>query len=212
MTSLLIPLAYIFVDKAFALAVLVPLTVFSYFLEFLGKEGMPMHNFYFKTFGTLLRPHETRKEWYMVNGATWVLISATITILLFPKIIAITVFSILILSDMFAALIGRRYGKTKLFDKSLQGTSAFVVVAVIIVLLLAAIFDMNWTYVASGAIGGIVAGLIEAASVSLRLDDNLSIPISAGLVMLLFYLGFDSFTNPSFPILFELQPFLLVLE
>jgi dolichol kinase len=134
----------------------------------------------------MLRPHEMRKEWYMVNGATWVLISATVAVLLFSKIVAITVFSILIISDMVAALIGRRYGKRKLFDKSVEGTAAFIISAALIVVGLYGIFDLNLIFLIAGVFGGTVAGLVEAASVSLKLDDNLSIPLSAGIVMELF--------------------------
>jgi len=191
--SLLVPILYSFIDKQTALLVLIPLTVFSFLLEFFGKEGMPLHAFYYSTFGTLLRPHETRKEWYMVNGATWVLISATITILLFSKIVAITVFSILIISDMVAALVGRRYGSRKLFDKSVEGTLAFVISAALIVVLLLVLFELNMIYLFAGIVGGAIAGLVEAASVSLRLDDNLSIPISAGIVMEIFKHFFGGF-------------------
>lgn len=186
LTSLLIPIVYVFIDKWTALLVLVPLLLFSYLLELFGKEGMPFHKIYTTAFGTLLRPHEMRKEWYMLNGATWVLIAATLSIFFFSKIVAITVFSILIISDMVAALFGRRFGKHKLFDKSVEGTLAFIMSAALIVAALYSSFELNEVYLLAGILGGTVAALVEAASVTLRLDDNFSIPFSAGIVMEVF--------------------------
>jgi len=52
-----------------------------------------------------------------------------------PKVVFITAFSILIISDSSAALIGRRFGRRKFLRKSLQGAGAFFVTALIVVVL-----------------------------------------------------------------------------
>ncbi len=72
---------------------------------------------FYKVFGFLLRKHEIDKEKKNLTGATYVLISALICALIFPKVIFVTAFTILIISDTMAALIGRKFGKHKIFKK-----------------------------------------------------------------------------------------------
>lgn len=136
-----------------------------------------------KYFGQMLRPHEKKGKGFF-NGATWVLISATICVASFPKIITITGFTILIISDIFAALIGRRFGKHKIFDKSWEGTISFVISAIAIVFLYYNLFNLPFSYLISGVIAAVISGFVELISKVIKVDDNLAIPISVGLVML----------------------------
>lgn len=131
----------------------------------------------------MLRPHEKKGKGFF-NGATWVLISATICVLAFPKVITITGFTILIISDICAALIGRRYGKHKFFDKSWEGTISFIVSAIAIIFIYYNIFNLPFSYLITGVIAAVFGGFVEAISKVIKVDDNLSIPISVGLVML----------------------------
>jgi dolichol kinase len=139
----------------------------------------------YKYFGGMLRKHEKKKKRLILNGASWVLISAVITVLVFPKIVAVVAFMILIISDMSAALIGRKFGKTKLFNKSLEGTMAFIVSAIIVVLVIGYFFNGNWVFYVAGISAAIIGGFVEAYSKKMKVDDNLSIPASVGIVMLL---------------------------
>jgi dolichol kinase len=102
----------------------------------------------------------------------------------FPRHLAITGFAVLIIiSDIAAALIGRKFGRNRLFTKSWEGTSAFIVSAFLVVTVIGNLLNAPWTYFAFGFIGAIVAGFAEAASAYLKIDDNFSIPVSIGLVM-----------------------------
>lgn len=183
--SLLFPVSYIFLDKNTILLVLIPMLALALLIDLLSKFHSTFAQHYFKYFGAMLRPHEKNKA-ILLNGASWVLISAVLVFALFPKILAITAFSILIISDTMAALIGRRFGKHKLFDKSWEGTFAFILSGTIIVYIYWLIFNLPSTYLIAGILGASTAGFVEAASVSLKMDDNFSIPLSVGLVM---YLG-----------------------
>lgn len=134
-------------------------------------------------FGKMLREHELQEEKLALNGASWVLISAIINFMIFPKIIAVTGFSILIISDSIAALYGRKFGKTPFFNKSLEGSTAFVISAFVVVFVVGFLCNAPWTFLVSGLIGAIAATLVEAASSYLKIDDNLTIPISFGIVV-----------------------------
>jgi dolichol kinase len=81
----------------------------------------------------MLRKHEMKKKKLLLTGASWVLISAVLTVLIFPKVIAVIAFIILIISDISAALVGRKWGRTKLGKKSLEGTLAFIVSGLLVV-------------------------------------------------------------------------------
>ncbi|HEX2983266.1 MAG TPA: dolichol kinase, partial [Ignavibacteriales bacterium] len=115
--------------------ILVPLTLTVLILDWLRYSNPAFAKLFYIVFGFLLRAHEKDERKRNLNGATFVLISAVICVLIFPKIFFITAFSILIISDTSAALIGRKFGRTKFLSKSLEGTTAFFISACIVVLL-----------------------------------------------------------------------------
>lgn len=181
--SLSIPIIYIFIDKSLALKIIIPITIIAIILDVLSKKVERFRELFIKTFGDMLRSHEKKKKKFVLNGASWVLISASIMIAIFPKVITVISFTILILSDIAAALIGRKYGKNKLFNKTWEGTTAFIIVAVLIVTIYGVIFSAPNTYFVFGFLAAIISGFVEAASKKLKVDDNLSIPISAGIIL-----------------------------
>lgn len=181
--SLSIPIFYFFVDKDTALLVLIPMAVFAVALDIVTKKVKPLREIYKKYFGQMLRKHERKKKKILLNGASWVLISAVLTVFAFTKITAITGFTILIVSDISAALIGRKFGKTPLFNKSWEGTSAFIISAFIVVSVVGCIVSAPLAFFIAGAFAAVVSGFVEAASKVLKVDDNLSIPISFGIVL-----------------------------
>ncbi len=195
MMSLNIPIIYIFVTKTFALSILIPMCLVFVTIDILSKKNAVVRSLIEKHFGGMLRKHERKKNKLILNGASWVLISAVITVLVFPKIIAVVGFTILIISDIAAALIGRKFGKTKLFNKSLEGTMAFVLSAMIVVLIYGVVLNGNMLFYIAGFFGAIVGGIVEAYSKRLKVDDNLSIPTTVGIVMLLI----DTLLNSTIP-------------
>jgi len=185
--SLSIPVLYIFLDKYTALIILIPLTILAIIIDILSKYQNFVRLILFKYFRHMLRPHETQDK-LIFNGATWVLISATICVMIFPKLLTVVGFTILIISDISAALIGRLFGKHSLFvNKSLEGTLAFIISAGLVILLYGIIFSAPWTFFLAGIISAIVGGFAEAISPIIKVDDNLSIPVSVGLT--LWFLG-----------------------
>jgi len=176
--SLSIPLIYFFITRSMALTLLLPLTA-AFITVDLSRYYIPaVSRWFYRWFGWLLRQHEQDDGRKRLNGASNVLISATLSVFLFPKIIAINAFAILIISDTTSALIGRRFGKRRFFGKSLEGSLAFFLSAVLVVLVAPKIQYLPTEY-AIGIAAAAIGALVEAASV--RIDDNLSIPISIGL-------------------------------
>lgn len=181
MSSLSIPVVYYFITREDALAILIPLTLL-FGLSDLARITVPaVGTFYERIFGFLLRKHERTTGRRRLNGATYVLLSATLCVWLFPKVIVITAFAILIVSDTAAALIGRKFGRHPFNGKSVEGTSAFLVTALIVVALSPKVLYLPAEY-AIGAAAAIVGTFVEAWSGDL-VDDNLSIPLSIALIM-----------------------------
>lgn len=183
--SLSIPIVYSMTDKEFALWVLVPLMVIFVGTDLLMKVVPCLRQLVLTVFGSIMRPHELKNE-IVLNGASWVLISAVFCVGFLPKIAAVTGFTVLIISDSCAALFGRIYGRHKWFKtKSLEGSTAFVVSGLISVYAIGLLIDAPWAYYVAITPATIVAGFVEAVSGVLKIDDNLSIPISLALMLLL---------------------------
>ena len=183
--SLSIPIIYYFITKDFALKILVPLTVFSLVLDFGRHIFPPINKLFTLLFDFLLREHEKDPKKKNLSGASYVFLACTLVIFIFPKLFAITGIAVLIIGDIAAALIGRKFGKHKFFFKSLEGTMAFFIVSCIVVLFIPKVeghlveYIIGFTAVAVGA-------LAENLSYGWA-DDNLTIPISIGLTMALLY-------------------------
>ncbi|MEE9441198.1 MAG: diacylglycerol/polyprenol kinase family protein [candidate division Zixibacteria bacterium] len=122
----------------------------------------------------IIRDHEVKGGF---TGASYILTTAALCIIFFPKPIAIAALVFIIIGDTAAALIGRRFGKHKLYKKkSIEGSLACLIS------LVAVSFVIPGLPTAVGLIGALTATLAEAFCG--KLDDNLFVPISSGLVML----------------------------
>jgi dolichol kinase len=186
LNSLSIPIIYYFISKHNALVILGILSFLALFID-LGRYKYPKFgDFFYLIFGFLLRKHEKDTVKKNLNGATYVLLSAFIGVLIFPKIIFINAFAILIISDTAAALIGRKYGTKSFLRKSLQGTLAFFISAIVVIFIAPKIQNNIYEYLI-GIIASLVGAIVENISYDL-IDDNLSIPLTIGFLMWGMYL------------------------
>ncbi|MBI5476124.1 MAG: dolichol kinase [Ignavibacteriales bacterium] len=184
LVSLSIPIVYYFLSKQSALAILIPMTTLFLVVDITRHYYKPVEELFFKYFGFLLRRHESDKKRKTLNGASYVLISAALCVLVFPKIITLTSFSILIISDISAALIGRKFGKHRFLAKSLEGSSAFFISGLVVILITPKIgYHLSEYLIALIAV--VVGTIIEALPATI--DDNFSIPVSVGAVLWLGY-------------------------
>lgn len=188
MVSLSIPFVYYFITKQLALTLLIPLLVFSLVIDYGRYYSSALAEYVKKFFGFLMRKHEWDHKKKNLNGATYVIMSAVFVILIFPKIFVITAFAVLIIGDVAAALIGRRFGKTKFLFKSLQGTLAFFFFSCIVVIAapkvkgILAEYLIGFVAVAIGAIAENISGTWA--------DDNFTIPVTVCITMWILYIIF----------------------
>ena len=180
LSSISIPVFYFFTPRETALAVSAVLMVVAVALDVGRYSYAPLRRLFHAAFGPLLRSHERDRHAKRLNGASYVLIASTLSIFLFPKLIAITGFLILIVSDLAAALVGKKFGRRKFLAKSLEGSAAFFATALAVVATTPKIGYEAGEY-ALGAAAALAATLVEAGAAGI--DDNLSIPLTVGAVL-----------------------------
>jgi dolichol kinase len=166
-----LPLIYIVLDKSTMLLIVGCLAGIAVIVEFLKWVSAPFRDFFFRIFKFILRTHEQKGA---ITGATYYIISILLCIFFFEKSVAIVCIFFIILGDTAAALVGRRWGRTKLIgNKSLEGSAACFAVCAVITLF--------WVNPIIGLAGAFVATLVEL--LPLRIDDNLTMPLISGAVM-----------------------------
>tara|TARA_Y100000022_G_C12999391_1_gene261539 strand:- start:47 stop:430 length:384 start_codon:yes stop_codon:yes gene_type:complete len=124
----------------------------------------------------MMRDSEKKGE---ITGATWVFAGSLFTIILIPKPFCIVALFFLAVGDTFAALIGMSYPFIKIGRKTLSGSIACFVTSCVIGLLFS--FSLN---ISTIILGAFIATLTELSSI--KINDNLSIPIFSGLSMYIF--------------------------
>ncbi len=172
LATLIIPVGYILTSEETVLLFLFPFFLCYLFIDLLRHFHSGMASLFQKYFfGRVLREEEKRN----LMGSTYFLFSSLLTILLFPKSIAIVSLLILILSDTAGALVGKGIGKIKIFKKTLEGSTAFFLCSLLIV----------WNYPHlnrfSGTLAALGATVIEMLPI--HVDDNLTIPIVASVIL-----------------------------
>jgi dolichol kinase len=172
LATLIVPFGYALTSEETAILFLVPFFLALLSVDLLRHFHSGMASLFRKYFfGRVLR----EKEESTLMGSTYFIFSTILTILLFPKPIAIASILILILSDTAAALVGKWIGRVKMFGKTLEGSMAFLITSLLIV----------WIYPHlnrfSGSLAALGATLIELLPI--KLNDNLSIPLVAGAIM-----------------------------
>jgi dolichol kinase len=129
-------------------------------------------------FGRWFQQHFGRfargRERHSLLGLTYFLVASTSVVLLFPMQVAIASLLFVVLGDAAAALIGRRWGHTRRWGKSIEGALGCLVVC-----FLAGFWVLaDWRI---SLVGAAVAALVEFLPIPV--DDNLRIPLASALAM-----------------------------
>ncbi len=127
-------------------------------------------------FGPVAHAH----EWRRINSSTWFTTALLLLALTCPRVSCAMATLTLGLGDPAAALVGRRWGRTRLrSNRSLEGTLTFVAVASLACFALLRAIHPQYgvgTAVLAAVVAGVSGALAEAFST--RIDDNFSIPVS----------------------------------
>ena len=174
--NLAIPFGYLYVfpEKWVFVKLLSILMVLFIIFDILRHKVAWVKSLFTLFINSMLRSHEQEGK---LTGATWVMIGAVISIILFSKPVAIIALIFMSIGDTAAGLIGQRYGKHKIWNKSWEGFFGGLFVCIII--------GMNYsllpmTISLSGAVAAMVMEIVP-----IPLDDNFKIPLGAGAIMMM---------------------------
>lgn len=184
LSSVSIPILYWFLSRDVALLLLTPLFAGFFVIDLLKNFVPPISRWYHRTFDAMLRSHELNEEKFTFNGATYMVLSALLLVLFFPKVIAVTAFAMVAISDTMAAIVGRTLGRHRFGLKSVEGSTAFFVSALAIV---AVVPELPPVIGIAMAITATIAEALAGQVSRLKIDDNLVIPLSSATVGFLFY-------------------------
>jgi len=174
--NLAIPFSYLYVfpEKWVFVKLLSILMVLCIIFDILRHKVAWVKSLFTLFINSMLRSHEQEGK---LTGATWVMIGAVISIILFSKPVAIIALIFMSLGDSAAGLIGQRYGKHKIWNKSWEGFFGGLFVCIIV--------GMNYsllpmTISLSGAVAAMVMEILP-----IPLDDNFKIPLGSGAIMMM---------------------------
>lgn len=182
---LLVGTFYLIKTKKEAVYTLASLTLFAWSADWLRIHWKAFGDLVAKTFQSVMRQGEDQN----ISGIPYYLLGCTISVIVFPKPIALLAILYLAVGDPIASLAGNLHGKRQLPQrmdletKSWEGSIAcFVVCSTMTFFVVPFIFGdlplLLGQKIALSLIGGFGAAFAEI--LPLRTDDNLTLPVVSG--------------------------------
>jgi dolichol kinase len=139
----------------------------------LAKIHQPrLRSYFMQFFGHLIRRHEHSE----VTASTYLVVSALVVSYLFDPEVAAASLVFLIIGDTLAAMVGKAWGRTRIFGKTLEGFLAGWVSSFLVAWALVPGFG-PWPLLAASFVGAVVEIL------PIPVDDNFRIPLVTALVL-----------------------------
>ncbi len=170
---------YMATSKREALVLIGSIALFFLLLDLIRLVSKRVNIFFFKTVKELYKA----KEYMKFSSITLFLFANFLTILLFRKNIAILAVSFLIFGDFFSKFFGLHFGRTKIFEKSFEGSLAHLNACLLSGYILLHFITFPLHIYLTGAL---VASLSEV--LPLGIDDNFSVGLLSASSMYVFFL------------------------
>jgi glycerol-3-phosphate acyltransferase PlsY len=175
LSCLSIVMAMCFLSETALLLLLGSVTFLFLLFEFIRLRFSGINRWFISLFGSMLREVETSS----VTTSSYVLVAALASYMFFSRDIAILSVSFLAIGDVAAAIVGQHMGRTRLFGKALEGDLAcFLSCLATGFIFYYAGFDVGSLTIVIGAVGATVGQAIQ-----MPVDDNLTLPLFAGVLM-----------------------------
>jgi dolichol kinase len=174
--ALTLPIAALFLSKAVLLISLGVVTFIVVAIELIRLKVPGVNRLFLWLFKPLLRKEEASR----LTGTSYTLVASLIAFLVFPRDIAVVALAFLAVGDAMATIVGKKIGKTRFLGKTLEGDLAcFISCLMVGLIFYYAGLDISLLAILVGSLGATIAGAIP-----LPINDNLILPLFAGLVML----------------------------
>jgi glycerol-3-phosphate acyltransferase PlsY len=144
-------------------------------LDIVRLNSPSVNKFIYSRFGSFVRQNEAHR----LTGTAPYVLGIGLSLFLYSAPVATAAVCFLAFGDVAATAVGERYGKTRIRDKSLEGTTAFILASMTagFILTLIGIAPMPAVIV----LGALIAAGVEL--LPLPVNDNLVIPIVSGAIM-----------------------------
>ncbi len=166
---------YFILGRTVALVAYGTLAVLVFVIEVARLKIPAWNGFFYKRFGSFIRNNEQKK----MTGTVPYILGVGLSLYAYATPVAATAVCFLAFGDVAATAVGERFGKTKIGNKSLEGTGAFIAAAV----------AAGFILIAAGMgvpPATVLVGALCAAGVELMplvVNDNLAIPVLSGAAM-----------------------------
>lgn len=177
--ALSIPAGMWWLGMPMALYLLGPAAVIAVSADIARAHSESFNRFIRSIFGPLMRAEELPAvgSGVQFNGATCVLVGATVLAILFPIRLAAPVLATTMLADAAAALVGLRIGRHRWgrLSATVEGSAAFVCTGLAVM-----------AFVPGISFGAAVAGVLAGAAVEalpIPINDNIRVPIAVAVVV-----------------------------
>lgn len=169
------PVLALFIARDTLLVALGSTTAVALSLELVRLRWARLNRVFFRYLPLALKETEAST----LTGASYLLLGAVLAFILFNRDIAVAALLFLSIGDPLAGVVGERFGRHRLFGRSLEGSLACLAGGMLTAVVL-------WlTHLDIGlltmAVGVVAATVTELAP--LPLDDNLRVPLVSGGIM-----------------------------
>lgn len=171
------PILALFIPREILLITLGAMTAIFVTWEIVRFTSPSLNRWMVSHLGVILKTEER----FRLTGTTYLLFSSLAVFLLFEKYVAITSLLFLSIGDLMATVVGEKFGKRIVFNKSLEGSLACLVTCLVIGIVMTRVSPAMVLPVA--IVGAVSATIVELLPIPI--DDNLTIPLfSAGIMTL----------------------------
>lgn len=181
MLALVVPAGIAWMQMPLALWVAIPLALIAVTGDVLRARSDAFNGFIESTVGRMIRAEERPDQAgaIQINGATWILITAALLLLVLPVSVVVPALTVFLVADAAAALVGRRVGRLHWprSARTVEGSAAFVLVGLA---LMAAFPAYSWGVRAVAVLLGCVAEALPGP-----FNDNIRVPITIAVVLAL---------------------------
>ena len=150
------------------------LTVGAVLIDLLRLHQRRVRRFFSDFLGGMIREHEQ----FSLLGSTYLLLAGLLAVAVFPQPVAAAAIGFTVLGDAIAALVGKAWGRTRFFKRTIEGGLGGLAACLAWGAFLVMANFLTWPVALAGAL---VASLVEVLPIPL--DDNLGITLTAGYVM-----------------------------
>lgn len=174
--SITIPILYYNLGEKTGNLMLLLITSLVVAVDLLRRYVKPLNKIVEIVFLNIMRKQEMEQK-VLLSGTGNMFLGFLLTSIFFKSQIAIASWVVLVVSDSVAAILGMRFGKKKINGKTALGSTAFFISSLLVSSLSFYYMDYNFSFY-SILLSCLFCTFVEFFSKSIRMDDNLTIPLS----------------------------------